>query len=208
VLCNLATADPEALTRKIADLYLAPDFKPTKNILTEASHLPDPAAFAGTYLDPRTKTIYTFTADHGNLMAWGAVLRRIDANRFYDLGSNVITFEKVNGSMHCSLAIPGEVYFSGDEIEPAHLSEAELAMFAGRYHSDELDATYTLSAEKGRLKINEGDKPPVIFDPATPNEFYSSDFRTLVFQPDADGHISSFNVFTQSARGIMFNKVN
>ncbi len=82
-------------------------------------------------------------------MGWGAVLQRIDAGRFYDLGSNVITFEKVNGTMRCSLAITGEMYFSGDKVQPVHLSEAELARFAGRYHSDELDATYTLSAEKG-----------------------------------------------------------
>ncbi|HLW85796.1 MAG TPA: hypothetical protein VKR60_11330 [Candidatus Sulfotelmatobacter sp.] len=208
VLCNLATAGPEALARKIADLYLAPDFKPTRNTLTVASDLPDPAAFGGTYLDPQTKTIYTFTADHGNLMAWGAVLRRIDANRFYDLGSDVITFEKVNGKMRCSLAIPGEVYFSGDKLEPVHLSEAELAGFAGRYQSDELDATYTLSAENGRLAVKEGDKPPVIFDPATRNEFYSSDFRTLVFQFDADRRICGLSVFTQAARGIRFNRVN
>ncbi len=93
--------------------------------------------------------------------------------------------------MRCSLAIPGEVYFSGDKLEPVHLSEAELARFTGGYHSDELDATYTLSAEKGRLAVKEGDKPPVIFDPARHDEFYSSDFRTLVFQPDADRRIST-----------------
>jgi CubicO group peptidase (beta-lactamase class C family) len=208
VLCNLATAEPEALTRKIADLYLASDFEPTKSTLAAASDLPDPAAFAGTYLDPRSKTIYTFTADHGNLMGWGAVLQRIDAKRFYDLGSNIITFENVNGTMRCSLAITGEVYFSGDKLQSVHLSEAELTRFAGSYHSDELDATYTLSAEKGRLTVKEDEKPPVILDPATPNEFYSSDFRTLVFQPDADRRISGFNVFTQAARGIMFNRVN
>ena len=44
VLCNLATAEPEALTRKIADLYLASDFEPTRSTLTAASDLPDPAA--------------------------------------------------------------------------------------------------------------------------------------------------------------------
>jgi CubicO group peptidase (beta-lactamase class C family) len=207
VLCNLATAGPEDLARRVADLYLAADFKATQNTLTVVSELPDPAAFAGTYLDPHTKTIYRFTADHGNLMAWGAVLRRIDEKRFYDLGSNVITFEKVNGTMRCTLAIPGEVYFSGDELEPVHLSETDLARFAGRYHSDELDATYALSAEKGRLTVKEGDKRPVIFDPATRNEFYSSDFRTLVFQIGADRRVAGFNVFTQAARGIIFKRV-
>jgi CubicO group peptidase (beta-lactamase class C family) len=208
VLCNHATAGPEALVRKIADLYLAPDFKPATNTLTAASELPDPATFTGTYLDSHTKTLYTFTADHGNLMAWGAVLRRIDANKFYDLGSNVITFEKVNHTMRCSLVIPGEVYFSGDKLEPIHLNEGDLARLAGRYHSDELDATYALSAEKGRLRVEDGDKPPVIFDPATHDEFYSSDLRTLVFRPEVDRRISGFELFTQSARGIMFNRVN
>ena len=207
-LCNHATAGPEGLVRKIADLYLASDFKPTKDSLAAASDLPDPAVFAGTYLDPHTKTLYMFTADHSNLMAWGAVLRRIDANTFYDLGSDVITFEKVNHTMRCSLVIPGEVYFSGDRLEPIHLNEAELAGLAGRYHSDELDATYTLSVEKGKLTVGEGDKPPVTFDPATHNAFYSADFRTLVFQPEVDRRISGFKVFTQAARGIMFNRAN
>jgi hypothetical protein len=56
--------------------------------------------------------------------------------------------------------------------------------------------------------VKEGDEPPVIFDPATRTEFYSSDFRTLVFQTDADRRISGLNVFTQAARGITFKKVN
>jgi CubicO group peptidase (beta-lactamase class C family) len=206
VLCNLATAEPEALTRKIADLYLAPEFEPTKNAPTAA--MPDPAAFAGTYLDPRSKTIYRFTADNGNLIGWGSVLQRIDAERFYDLGSNVISFKKVNGTLRCSLAIPGEVYFLGDQLQSVRLSEGELHKFAGRYHSDELDVTYTLSAEKERLTVKAGDNSPVIFDPATSNEFYSNDLRTLVFQPPVDRRISGFNLFTQAARGIRFNRVN
>jgi CubicO group peptidase (beta-lactamase class C family) len=208
VLCNHAAAGPEALVRKIADLYLASDFKETTNALAAASDLPDPAAFAGTYLDPHTKTLYSFGANNGNLTAWGAVLRRIDANKFYDLGSNVITFENVNHAMRCSLVIPGEVYFSGDRLEPIHLSETEIARFAGGYHSDELDVTYTLSADKGKLTVEADDKPVVIFDPATPDEFYSTDFRTLVFTPEVDRPISGFKLFTQSARGIVFKRVN
>src|SRR5207253_2097291 len=95
---------------------------------------------------------------------------------------NFITFEKVNQAMRCSLVIPGEVYFSGDRLDRIHLSETELGRLAGRYHSSEVDATYMLSAENGKLAVRAGDKPPVIFDPATADEFYSADFRTLVFQ--------------------------
>jgi hypothetical protein len=110
--------------------------------------------------------------------------------------------------MRCSLVIPGEVYFSGDKLKSISLSEAELTRFTGKFYSDELDVTYTLSAENGRLAVKESDKPPVNFDPAASNEFYSSDFRTLVFQPDADGRTSGFSVFTQAARGIRFKRMN
>lgn len=208
VLCNDAGVGPEALVRKIADVYLASELKPAIRTLSASTDLPDPLAFAGTYLDPRTKTIYTFTADHGNLMAWGSVLRRIDSNKFYDLGSHIITFAQINHEMRCSLAIPGEVYFSGYRLQPIHLDETELHRFAGRYHSDELDATYTLSAENGKLRVQVGDKPAVIFAPATADEFYSADFRTLVFQPEFKQRVLGFKLFTQSARGIIFNKVN
>lgn len=207
VLCNHAAAGPEALARKIADVYLAHEFKQPNQTPTAASDLPDPAAFAGTYLDPRTHTLYMFTADHGNLMAWGAVLRRIDANQFYDLGSNVITFEKVNHTMRCSLVIPGQIYFSGRRLDSVQLGDAELGRLAGKYYSDELDATYILSAEKGKLTVQAGNKPSVIFDPATHDEFYSADFRTLVFQTEGERPISGFKLFTQSARGIVFKRV-
>lgn len=208
VLCNHAAASPEALVRKIADIYLAPDFKSEANTPVAASGLPDPAAFAGTYLDRRTETLYTFTAEHGNLTAWGAVLRRIDANHFYDLGSDVITFAIVNHLMRCSLVIPGEVYFSGDRLDPIRVDAAALRRLAGKYYSDELDATYTLSAEKGKLIVQVGDMPAVIFDAATHDEFYSRDFRTLVFQTKGDRPIAGFKLFTQSARGIVFRRVN
>jgi CubicO group peptidase (beta-lactamase class C family) len=207
VLCNLSS-NPGGLARKIADVYLEGDLAPGASALSALPGLPDPAAFAGTYLDPRTKTIYNFTADHGNLMAWGAVLRRIDANKFYDLESNIITFEKENGTMHASLRIPGEMYFSGDKIQPLQVSGAALSRFAGKYHSEELDTTYTLSVEEGRLALNRHDNPRVRLDPAGQDEFYSSDLGTIVFHTDAGHRISGFSLFTQAARGIIFTRIN
>jgi hypothetical protein len=133
---------------------------------------------------------------------------RIHLNGRARLSSDLVPDGAECGTMRCSLVIPGEVYFSGDKLKSVHLSKAELTRLAGRYHSEELDVTYTLSAENGRLAVKEGDKPSVIFDLATSNEFYSSDSRTLVFQPDADRGTSGFSVFTQAARGIRFNRVN
>jgi CubicO group peptidase (beta-lactamase class C family) len=205
ILCNLATADPEGLVRKIADVYLAADL--TKADSNARGNLPDPAPFAGTYLDPRTKTIYRFSAEHGNLRAWGALLRRIDANRFYDLGSGIITFESMNGSMHASLDLPGERYFSGNKLQPAQLEDAALKRLAGTYHSGELDATYTLAVEKGVLMLRVGKKAPIALIPATGAKFYSDDFRTLVFHSEGE-RISGFSIFTQGSRNIQFTRVD
>jgi CubicO group peptidase (beta-lactamase class C family) len=204
VLCNLSSSGPEGLAHKIADAYLEADIAHDASALKPLSELPDPAAFAGTYLDPRSKTIYNFTVDHGNLMAWGAVLRRIDANRYYDLSSDVITFDNENGTMHASLRIPGELYFSGDRLELLQPGMAELTRFEGDFHSEELDTTYTLSVEDGRLTLRNHDNPRVPLDAAAQDEFYASDFGTIIFHPDASDRVSGFTLFTQAARGIRF----
>lgn len=70
-----------------------------------------------------------------------------------------------------TLPIPGEVYFSGDRLRPLQLSAAELSNFTGSFHSEELDATYTLSVEGGRLRVKVPNNPPIPLDAAGPNEF-------------------------------------
>jgi CubicO group peptidase (beta-lactamase class C family) len=207
VLCNLSTSDPEGLAHRIADVYLQGDLAPETSALKASSGLPDPATFAGTYLDPRTKTIYQFTADHGNLMAWGGVLKRIDANKFYDLIDDVITFDNENGTMHASLPIPGELYFSGDRLQPLQLSVSELTSFVGNFHSEELDSTYKLSVENGRLTLRSHDDPPVPLDAAAHDEFCSNDLGTLVFNSDASHRVLGFSLYTQAAHGIVFTRV-
>jgi hypothetical protein len=63
-----------------------------------------------------------------------------------------------------------------------------------------------LSVEEGKLTVQAGNKPPVIFDPATHDEFYSADFRTLVFQSEGE-RVAGFELFTQSARGVVFQQL-
>lgn len=107
-----------------------------------------------------------------------------------------------------TLPIPGEVYFSGDRLRPLHLSAAELSNFTGSLHSEELDATFTLSVEDGRLRVKVPNNPSIPLDAAGPNEFYSSDLGDFVFHPAADHRVSAFSLSTQASRGIVFKKVN
>jgi len=205
VLCNLSTAGPVGLAHKIADLYLDGDLAPA-TAPRISKGFPGPETFAGTYLDPHTKTIYKFTSDGGNLMGWGEALQRVAANQYYDLQGDVMTFSRNNGVMHLSLPIPGELYFSGDRLQPVQLSAAELSRFTGNFHSEELDTTYTLSVEGGRLTAKVPNDSPMPLDAAGRDEFYSSDLGDLVFHTDASHRVSAFSLSTQASRGIMFKK--
>jgi CubicO group peptidase (beta-lactamase class C family) len=209
-LCNIASAVPENLARKVADIYLSDKLQPGASTLNPSSkgNFPDPATFAGKYLDPRTHLMYTFAASNGNLMAWGAVLRRINANQFYDLGSNVITFESSEGTMHAKLDIKGETYFSGSRVQELHLGEPVLASYTGQFRSAELDTVYSLSIDKGVLTLRNHDNPPQKLIPIAKDEFDAGDFGRLVFERDSGGRVFGFRVFTQDARGIEFRKMN
>jgi hypothetical protein len=207
-LCNIANAVPENLARKVADIYLADKLQPgasTLNPSSKGSFL-DPASFAGKYLDPRNHLMYTFTASNGNLMAWGAVLRRINANQFYDLGSNVITFESSKGTMHAKLDLKGETYFSGSRVQELHLAESVLGSYAGQFRSTELDIMYNLSVEKDTLTLRNPDNPPQNLTPIAKDEFDAGDLGRLVFERDSGGRVLGLRVFTHDARGIAFKK--
>jgi CubicO group peptidase (beta-lactamase class C family) len=208
VLCNVANADVEGLARKVSNLYLEKQLKSEAGETPRSGTLPDSASFAGTYLDARAHMIYTFTAISGNLMAWGAKLRRLGANEFSDLVGNPIVFKSSNGTMTATLTLQGETYFSGDRVPDIHLSEAALNGLVGDYHSDELEATYSLSLVKGGLKLRNGDNPPVDLKPVAPNEFQAGDLGTVVFHGAGDTQVSGLTLFSQSARGITFQKVH
>jgi hypothetical protein len=209
-LCNLSSAVPENLAREIADLYLADKLQPGPSDLdpSRSGNLPDPATFTGKYLDPRTHLMYSFTASDGNLMAWGGVLRRISADKFYDLGSNVITFENSNSGMKARLDIQGETYFSGRRVEELRPSNTALAAYAGRFRSPELDATYIVSLEGGILTLRNRDNPPEKLTQIAPDEFDANELGRIVFHRDLQGRASALTVFTQDARGIELRRLN
>jgi CubicO group peptidase (beta-lactamase class C family) len=207
-LCNIANADVEGLARKVSDLYLEETLKSEASDTISSGAFPDPAVLAGTYRDPRTHMIYTFTAVNGNLIAWSAQLRRSGANEFFDLVGNPIAFKNTNGTMTVTLTLQSETYFSGDRVPEIHLRESALSGFTGVYHSDELEATYKFSMVKGALRLDYSDKQSVNLNPVAPNEFQAGDLGTIVFHAAGNAHMSGLTLFSQPARGITFQKMN
>ncbi|MGA7340614.1 MAG: serine hydrolase [Terracidiphilus sp.] len=206
-LCNLSNADPEGRARKVADLYLKDDMQsgPISGSASE-KHLPDPAAFAGQYIDPRTHTIYSFTAADGNLLGWGSVLRRRNASEFYDLFGDVIAFEASEGSTKVALDMNGEMYFAGRRVSELHRNELALEAYAGDYRSPELNSAIQLSLRDGGLILKNGDNPPVKLSPIASDEFVADGNLAIVFHRDGQGKVSGLSVFASAARGIEFSR--
>jgi len=209
-LCNLSSADPSTLVREVADIYLG------KSLHSEvgeaqspgAQGYPDASRFAGKYLDPNKHFVYSFSVAGGNLIAWGGKLRRVGPNQFRDLGTGTLTFENSDGGMKATLVTDGGIFFAGRRVEVPHLSEADLAGYAGRYNSMELDATYDLSIEKGRLLLRNNWNRPQELTAVAPDEFESGDFGSVVFRRDANRRVSGLSVFTVNARDVNFERVH
>lgn len=204
-LCNTGGADVEGIARHVADLYLAEQFK--AQITTDVPGLlSDPAPFAGTYLDPRSHMIYTFTATGDTLTAWGAKLRRVGENQFNDLIGNPIVFNRVGGRMTATLTLQGNLFFSGSRVPKMKLGESQLRLLVGDYHSDEINADYHVSFVDGVLSLNVGENPPMKLVPIAPNEFQVGDLGTIVFLSSNRPRL--FNLFSQEARGIQFTRTH
>lgn len=209
-LCNLSSADPSALLRAVADVYLEKSLHPDADEVPAVgnSSLPDPSLFAGKYLDPDNHIVYSFVVADGNLMAWGGKLRRVGPNQFNDLGTGTITFENSEGGMKATLLTDGGIFFAGNRVEAPHLSEADLAGFIGRYKSTEIETTYDLAIDQGGLLLRNNWSSPIKLTAVAPDEFESSDLGTFVFQRDTNRRVSGLSVFTVNARGVAFERVH
>jgi CubicO group peptidase (beta-lactamase class C family) len=209
-LCNVSSADVEHLSEKVADVYLEKILQAEERTSepSRGNDFPDPNLFAGKYLDPQKHFSYLFTASSGNLMAWGATLRRVGANQFRDLGTGTITFDDSSGKMKVTLVMDGEAFFSGRRIENLHPSNSELAAYAGRYRSAELGATYDLSISEGRLLLRYSLEAPLKLSPVASDEFENEDIGTLVFRRNTSKQVVGMSLFTVNARGMDFEKVN
>ena len=207
-LCNLESASTGSLARKVAEVYLEKNLQANSGALQPGnSGFPDPSLFAGKYLDPYKHFVYSFTVSGGNLMAWGGNLPRLGPNQFRDLATGTITFDNSDGGMKATLETDGGTFFAGKRIESPHLSETELAAYAGQYRSAELEATYNLSIDQGSLMLTTNWNPPLKLIPIARDEFESEEFN-VVFQRDANHRVSGLSVFTIRARNVSFDRVN
>jgi CubicO group peptidase (beta-lactamase class C family) len=193
MLCNVSSADPASLSRRVADIYLEKKLQRPGNPSGVSGA--DPAAFAGEYFDRRMHFPVSFTAEHGNLTLQGHVLEPMGKNQFEDpIIGGTVTFSGPKDAMQATVIYNHAVTFSGTRIEDFHLDEAALGAYTGSYRSAELDATYRLSIEKGNLMLRMNWSPAMKLQPIVQDEFAGAGM-TVVFRRTDNGKVSGLSVF-------------
>ena len=181
VLCNLATTNPSALARRVADVWLASALGPAQGFVafkpaSAGASGGDARAYVGLYRNPTTGELRRVSIRGDSVffdnMSRAVPLQAIAAARFHPLGGGEIFFTDVTGGRRF-LSVVGE---SGDTTRFERVAEAtpaarELAQYAGAWYSPELDATYTLRATNGRLVLERRRSPAVTLQPTYADAF-------------------------------------
>jgi CubicO group peptidase (beta-lactamase class C family) len=207
-LCNAATVEPTDRARRVADLYLgdrmrSPALAPAVPV-TDAAQ----AAWAGVYWSPSTDEVVRIEWKDGALRQTGSPAP------FVPIGDGVFR--------------PGELphewrFIPGAEPE-LHIRDAwrtrrvfrrvraplpdaaALGAFAGRYHSEETEMTYTVLVSDGRLRLTWPRQYDIALEAIGGDRFVGSR-GTVTFTRTASGDVSGLTISNRRLRRLAADRV-
>jgi len=214
-LCNLSTANPSALTRQVADVYLADRLGPpdTAPLLPEAIKVSEQELprFAGLYWNREQDGFRRFFVKDGTLRMGftetGTLLTAIAPGRFATLQTE-FSFDgpaggrgRVTETPRTGTAKPATF----ETVEAFTPSAAEMAGYVGVYRSQEIEPEYRIVVENGKLALRRLKFEPAALEPLARDVFRAT-LGTLRFQRDAKGRVSGLTLSTARVLNLRFAK--
>ena len=214
-LCNIATANPGALSRRVAEIFL-----PEGTLAAAAEPKPDAspevflpkeqlARYAGLYWSQAEAIERRIALDNGRLhVVLGpqrVPLKSLGAGAFIMTappGARVSFEEKADGAVHLKPASAGPVLV---RVEPFTPTAEQLAEHAGVYRSDEMDAVFRISMKDGKLQLARTKQRPATLDPIVKDTFRAP-VGVVQFSRDAAGRVSGFMLQGGRVRNLKFWK--
>lgn len=105
------------------------------------------------------------------------------------------------------LPAPRQAQESPSRPPAASYEERELEEFAGTYASEELESTWVIRAEGGRLTARRGVQRQVVTLQPGPSDEFTVSGQTIRFVRDSGRRVVGFTVDAGRARGMRFDKV-
>jgi hypothetical protein len=208
VLCNASTANPVALARGVIDVLaagkLAAQAEPVRAAIALTSD--QLAPLAGVYAHPVTGAPTFVTLRKDTLVLGrvnGPVLIPVSPTRFRVTGQPV-EVEFTGGAMVSRLLDwPGGRSTTQQRMSPSRPSRAELERYAGSYYSEELGATYDVTATDSTLVLKTRWGTERVVRPAYGDTF-AGDF--LLSFPRRGGRIDGMIMGSGRVRGVRFTR--
>ena len=221
-LCNLTSIPSPRLTRQVADIYLANEFKQSG----EQAALPEPkvvqvpekelAAVAGSYFDSAHNNFRRLYVKNGKLMysrgTSESELAPLGDSRFLMLGTPdrvEITFKapQPDAALQMTTVIYGVGSTVHESVPAATYTPAQLAEFTGTYYSSEIEATYNISLQGDDLMLqrkNVDGVTPLLAQFA--DAFSAVGTGSIRFTRNAQNQVTGFLLNTGRVRRLRFEK--
>ncbi len=208
-LCNLSFSSPSGLARRVADLYLADKLKqePRKQATTGVQLTEDNLKQrVGPYWNSRTGESGKVTLREGKLFL--AVTGYND--QIIPLGENRFALadqpgEVVFEASKLIIRIEGRKPIIFEAMPPA--DTARLAEYAGDYYSEEIDSTYKVAIENGKLILTRKKFRASTLDALFKDAFATgSILGTIRFTRNRMNRVNGFTVFAGRVRHFAFVK--
>jgi CubicO group peptidase (beta-lactamase class C family) len=197
LLCNVGQeADVDSLGDKVADRFLpAPVTAPLPNPASDGFKLTGEqlSAYAGLYFDPQLVSQMQLETKDEVLrrVTDGLILTPVAPGEFRTTTSTI----RFSGNDRFRRELDDGRRWDFRRIQPWHPGKAELSEFAGRYRSDEAQATYDVMLVDGRLVIATEDRrwDTSTLDPISVDTF-TKPHHAYHFIRNANGQVSSLEI--------------
>lgn len=210
VLCNTTGTNPDAMAHAVADVALAGrtrDDTPRPTTTVAEGVL---RARTGLYRDPVSGALLEIVLGKDGLHLQrdtGPRLLALDGTRFAAPGRAEYAFEPAaGGSPARFIESPGHTHPTTwvrvDRVAP---SVEALAAYVGRYTSAELEVSYRLSLQNGKLVMRHHGDTPRVLDPADTDAFMTTE-GVVRFTRDTAGRIDGFTIYLGRVWHLRFDR--
>lgn len=213
ILCNVGNANPNALGRDVARVFLGGALQPETAADTAGVQLTRAQleAWAGTYRHVRTNDALRISPRGNRLVArgdagGGGEFIPVSATEFRSpTGLTRGYFERRGASLPVLRVISDADTATYVRARPARTTPAALAQYAGTYVSDEAEVSYTVTVDSGKVTLRRRPGAALPLSPAYEDGF-TSPMGVVVFTRNRQGRVDGMSLGLGRVRDLRLRK--